>query len=99
MPARGTLFTVSAPSGAGKTSLVQALVVSGGNIQASVSHTTRPMRKGEVDGRTWRRAAYDGDKAAMDAIVKHCVEDVKVLEEVAWRMRHSIGQINAWGSA
>jgi guanylate kinase len=46
----GTLFTVSAPSGAGKTSLVKALVEAESNLQVSVSHTTRPMRPGEVDG-------------------------------------------------
>ena len=46
----GTLYTVSAPSGAGKTSLVQALVESMADIQVSISHTTRPMRPGERDG-------------------------------------------------
>lgn len=46
----GTLFTVSAPSGAGKTSLVQALVEAEPSLQVSVSHTTRPRRPGEVDG-------------------------------------------------
>ncbi len=50
MSRRGTLFTVSAPSGAGKTSLVQALIESTENICVSVSHTTRAMRPGEVDG-------------------------------------------------
>lgn len=49
-PETGTLFTVSAPSGAGKTSLVQALVEAEPNLQVSVSHTTRPMRPGEADG-------------------------------------------------
>lgn len=47
---QGTLFVVSAPSGAGKTSLVKALVESTPNIHVSVSHTTRPQRPGEVDG-------------------------------------------------
>ncbi|WP_308364741.1 MULTISPECIES: guanylate kinase [unclassified Microbulbifer] len=46
----GTLFTVSAPSGAGKTSLVKALVDSDSQVTVSVSHTTRPMRPGEEDG-------------------------------------------------
>ncbi|NIR60167.1 MAG: guanylate kinase [Gammaproteobacteria bacterium] len=46
----GTLFIVSAPSGAGKTSLVKALVESMPDIGVSVSHTTRPPRRGEVDG-------------------------------------------------
>ncbi len=51
----GSLFLISAPSGAGKTSLVDALVKAANNIETenlcvSVSHTTRPMRPGEVDG-------------------------------------------------
>ncbi|BFM04932.1 guanylate kinase [Halioxenophilus aromaticivorans] len=50
MSSRGTLFTVSAPSGAGKTSLVEALVGSMSNILVSISHTTRPKRPGEEEG-------------------------------------------------
>ena len=46
----GTLFTVSAPSGAGKTSLVTALVEQTSTICVSVSHTTRGIRPGEHDG-------------------------------------------------
>ncbi|MCY1341335.1 Guanylate kinase [compost metagenome] len=45
----GTLYIVSAPSGAGKTSLVKALIDAEPNIRVSVSHTTRGMRPGEVD--------------------------------------------------
>ena len=46
----GTLFTVSAPSGAGKTSLVKALVEQDSQVRVSVSHTTRPKRPGEKNG-------------------------------------------------
>jgi guanylate kinase len=46
----GQLFIVSAPSGAGKTSLVAALLKSMSGIGVSVSHTTRAKRPGEVDG-------------------------------------------------
>ncbi|MFL9813498.1 guanylate kinase [Stutzerimonas sp. VN223-3] len=46
----GTLYIVSAPSGAGKTSLVKALLDAQPQTRVSVSHTTRPMRPGEVDG-------------------------------------------------
>ena len=46
----GTLFIISAPSGAGKTSLVKALVEKTRDISISVSHTTRQKRLGEVDG-------------------------------------------------
>ena len=44
------LFTISAPSGAGKTSLVKALIESTPGLCVSVSHTTRPMRPGEQNG-------------------------------------------------
>ncbi|MBF8729630.1 guanylate kinase [Pseudomonas guariconensis] len=46
----GTLYIVSAPSGAGKTSLVTALTKADDNIRVSVSHTTRAMRPGEQHG-------------------------------------------------
>jgi len=63
--ARGNLFIISAPSGAGKTSLVKALVESLPDICFSVSHTTRPKRPGEredvdyhfVDVATFERMA------------------------------------------
>jgi guanylate kinase len=50
MTSPGILYTISAPSGAGKTSLVNALVADCATLRVSVSHTTRPMRPGEQDG-------------------------------------------------
>ncbi len=47
---KATLFVVSAPSGAGKTTLVKALINQMRNVQVSISHTTRPQRPGEKDG-------------------------------------------------
>ena len=47
---QGHLYIISAPSGAGKTSLVKALLGNMDNIMVSVSHTTRPKRDGEVHG-------------------------------------------------
>jgi guanylate kinase len=49
----GNLFVIAAPSGAGKTSLVKALWESTPQLQISVSHTTRPMRPGEIDGQDY----------------------------------------------
>jgi len=46
----GTLYVISAPSGAGKTSLVKALLEQTEDIGVSVSHTTRVKREGEQDG-------------------------------------------------
>lgn len=49
--ARGTLYTIAAPSGAGKTSLVNALLNDGDkHLCVSISHTTRPKRPAETDG-------------------------------------------------
>jgi guanylate kinase len=50
MSARGILLIVAAPSGAGKTSLVRALLEREPGITLSVSYTSRPPRPGEVDG-------------------------------------------------
>jgi len=50
MKRRGALLVVSAPSGAGKTSLVRSLVASMPDVVISVSHTTRAPREGERDG-------------------------------------------------
>jgi guanylate kinase len=56
---RGTLYIVSAPSGAGKTSLVKALLESTEGVTVSVSHTTRAMRPGEQDGRDYHFVDVD----------------------------------------
>ncbi len=50
---QGTLYIISAPSGAGKTSLVKALLQNTERLRVSVSHTTRAMRPGEVDGKDY----------------------------------------------
>jgi guanylate kinase len=55
----GTLYIVSAPSGAGKTSLVRALLAADPAVQLSISYTTRPMRPGEVDGRDYHFVAKE----------------------------------------
>src|SRR2546422_8706660 len=48
--ARGLLFIVSAPSGAGKTTLVEQLVERIPRLRMSRSYTSRPAREGEIDG-------------------------------------------------
>lgn len=63
----GNLFIVSAPSGAGKTSLVRALINGDNNLRVSVSHTTRPMRPGEVDGENYHFVSRGEFEAARDA--------------------------------
>lgn len=50
---RGRLFVIAAPSGAGKTSLVKALLERHPQLHVSVSHTTRPQRPTEQEGREY----------------------------------------------
>ena len=50
MSAEGVIFIVSAPSGAGKTSLVRQIIEEVPGITVAVSHTTRPKRDGDEDG-------------------------------------------------
>jgi guanylate kinase len=49
----GKLFVISAPSGAGKTSLVSSLLAARPSLKVSVSHTTRKPRANEVEGREY----------------------------------------------
>jgi guanylate kinase len=49
----GNLIIVSAPSGAGKTSLVKGMLTATHGIDLSISYTTRPPRAGEVDGKDY----------------------------------------------
>jgi guanylate kinase len=53
MRTNGKLFIISAPSGAGKTSVCDAVVKSNKNISYSISYTARCPRKGERDGREY----------------------------------------------
>lgn len=55
----GNLYIISAPSGAGKTSLVNALIPLLDDLKVSISHTTRACRPGEVDGVNYHFATRD----------------------------------------
>ena len=55
----GLLFVVSAPSGAGKTTLCRAVTDSLENLRHSISYTTRKPRAGEIDGRDYYFVAAD----------------------------------------
>lgn len=63
----GTLYILSAPSGAGKTSLLKALRERDGALHVSISHTTRSMRPGEEDGLHYHFI----DKARFEEKVEH----------------------------
>jgi guanylate kinase len=49
----GKLFVVTAPSGAGKSSLIDAVLAQDASLKLSISYTTRPPRPGEKDGREY----------------------------------------------
>jgi guanylate kinase len=70
---RGTLFIVSAPSGAGKTSLVAKLLEAEPNLHLSISHTTRPRRPKEVAEVNYHfvdKAKFE-EMIAADAFLEH----------------------------
>ena len=64
----GNLFVIAAPSGAGKTSLVQALMAADPRLRFSVSHTTRRPRPGEENGRDYHFI----DEDAFRRMVSEC---------------------------
>ncbi len=68
-----TLFIIAAPSGAGKSSLVNALLAREAGIQLSISHTTRPPRPGESEGCHYHFTdrAHFAAMLAEDAFLEH----------------------------
>ena len=69
------LFIISAPSGCGKTSLVEALIKKTKNLCVSVSHTTRPPRPDEVDGINYYFVSIDEfeEMIKQNAFVEHAM--------------------------
>ncbi|MBB3230683.1 guanylate kinase [Halomonas stenophila] len=92
---QGTLFIVSAPSGAGKTSLVRELIESLDGIQVSVSHTTRPRRDGEVDGVNYHFV----DKAAFESLIERgeFFEHARVFDNYYGTSRRAVQALLAAG--
>jgi len=70
---KGTLYVIAAASGAGKTSLVTRLVTEVEGVRVSVSHTTRAMRPGEIDGESYHFVTPDVFKqmVADEAFLEH----------------------------
>ncbi len=63
---RGNLFIVSAPSGAGKSSLVKAMLQADAQLRLSISYTTRAPRQGEADGREYHFVDRDAFQAMLE---------------------------------
>jgi len=93
--AKGTLYIVSAPSGAGKTSLVQALLAELNDVVVSISHTTRAMRKGEVDGVNYHFV----DQARFETMIQQgeFLEHAKVFDNYYGTSRQHIQEQLALG--
>lgn len=70
---RGRLYVIAAPSGAGKTSLVKALLERRPELEVSVSYTTRKPRPNEVDGRDYSFITPERfrELIAADALLEH----------------------------
>ncbi|UYF99908.1 MULTISPECIES: guanylate kinase [unclassified Halomonas] len=92
---QGTLFIVSAPSGAGKTSLVRELIESLDGLQVSVSHTTRGRREGEVDGVNYHFCPV----ATFEAMIQRgdFFEYARVFDNYYGTSRHAVQELLAAG--
>ena len=92
---KGQLFVVAAPSGAGKTSLVKALISALPSIEVAVSHTTRQRRPDEVDGVNYHfvNSAQFKQLQSADAFV----ESAQVFNNLYGTSRESIDRISATG--
>lgn len=70
-----------------------------GNSLDSISKTIGTLaQKTPLSPETWQRATLNGDHDAMEEIVEHCIYDVDVLEEICWKFRGYVKQINNAGS-
>ena len=74
----GKLIIISAPSGAGKTTLVRALCEADPELIVSVSHTTRPRRNGEAEGIAYHFTDVDSFMEMVDR--EHFLEYAKVFD-------------------
>jgi guanylate kinase len=101
------LFTISAPSGAGKTSLVKALLDRKTDVAVSVSHATRGKRPGEVDGKDYHFVSVEefehmvrGDKFLEHARVfdNYYGTSRRAVEEILATGKHVILEIDWQGA-
>ncbi len=90
------LFTISAPSGAGKTSLVKALIDKRpDDVAVCVSHSTRERRPGEVDGVAYHFTSASGFQAMIDN--NEFLEHARVFDNFYGTARSSVETLLASG--
>ena len=101
------LFTISAPSGAGKTSLVKALLDKKSDVTVCVSHATRDKRPGEVDAKDYHFVAIDTFEKMVEAddFLEHAKvfdnyygTSQKVVEALLQQGKHVILEIDWQGA-
>ena len=84
----GRLIVISAPSGTGKTTLVQALCEADPKLMVSVSHTTRPKRDGETDGIAYHFTDVDSFREMINA--GQFLEHAKVFDHYYGTSRNAV---------
>jgi guanylate kinase len=95
----GNLFIVSAPSGTGKTSILKRVIDQVERLEFSVSHTTRPPRKGEQEGRDYHfvnRQTFERmieEEAFLEWATVHDNYYGTALEPVEEKLRHGFDVI------
>jgi guanylate kinase len=95
-PPTGHLFVIAAPSGAGKTSLVKALLAQEPSARFSISYTTRKMRPTEVDGRDYHFVTHEQFEAMVAA--GEFLEHAQVFDNYYGTARAQVEQLLAQGA-
>ena len=95
----GQLFVISAPSGAGKSSLIQSILTNIENVELSISATTRTPREGEVDGKHYFFVTEDKfnrlktDNAFIESALVHNYQYGTLREYINERLSQGINVI------
>jgi guanylate kinase len=85
---RGKLFIIAAPSGGGKTSLVNALLEGDERLVLSISHTTRPARPGEINGKHYHFVSREEFEAMV--VNGDFLEHARVFDNLYGTNRNSV---------
>ena len=95
--ASGHLYVIAAPSGAGKTSLVKALLALEPSLRFSISYTTRKMRPNEVNGRDYHFISHADFERMIDS--GEFLEHAQVFDNYYGTSRTQVEQMLAQGTS